>query len=158
MSFHNGAVRHTTAQRTAISRIKAVQLTKDVFTKVEEDQVITTVEMCQARDFLICPTTIKTGIWPGALESATLKHYHSMQRDEDTGKLVLLVPDHKRAVVGPALIGMDRELEIFYKTYVERIRPQFGNNSNNLFVTTEGIPFKKEPSPKECQSCGKDQG
>ena len=89
---------------------KAVQLTKDVFTKVEEDQVITTAEMCQARDSLICLTTIKTGTRPGALESATLKHYHSMQRDEDTSKLVLLVPDHKRAVVGPALKGMDSKL------------------------------------------------
>ena len=67
--------------------------------------------------------TIKTGTRPGALESATLKHYHSRQRDEATGKLVLLVPDHKRAVVGPALIGMDSKLEIFYKMYVERIRP-----------------------------------
>ena len=122
---------------------KPIQLTKDVFTKVEDDQVITSAEMCQARDFLLCLTTIKTGTQPGALESATLKHYHSMKRDENTGKLVLLVPDHKRAVVGPALIGMDRELEVLFKTYVERIRPQFGDNSDHLFVTTEGVPFKK---------------
>ena len=110
---------------------------------IEEDQVITTVEMCQARDFLICLKTIKTGIRPGTLQSATLKHYCSIQRDEDTGKLVLLVPDHKRAVVGPALIGIDSELEMFYKTYVEKIQPQFGNDSENLFVTAEGVPFRK---------------
>ena len=66
-----------------------------------------------------------------------------MQRDEDTGQLVLLVPDHKRGVIGPALIGIDGELEMFYKTYVETIRPRFGNKSKNLQVTTEGLPFKK---------------
>ena len=76
---------------------KAFQLTRNVFANVEEDQVITTVEMCQARDVLICLTTIKTGTRPGALTSGTLKHYHTMQRDEDTGQLVLLVTDHKRS-------------------------------------------------------------
>ena len=77
--------------------------------------------MCQARDVLICLTTIKTGTRPGALTSGTLKHYHTMQRDEDTGQLVLLVPDHKRGVVGPVLIEIDGVLEMFYKTYVETI-------------------------------------
>ena len=41
------------------------------------------------------------------------------------------------------MIGIDGELEMFFKTYVETIRPQFGNKSKNLHVTTEGLPFKK---------------
>ena len=66
-----------------------------------------------------------------------------MKRDDETDKLVLLVPDHKRVVVGPALIGLDNKLEEFFKIYVQKIRPKFGDCCANLFVTSEGLAFTK---------------
>ena len=95
-----------------------------MFTKAQDGSDITTLEMCKAQDYLICLTTIKTGTRPGALQSVTLQHYNTMKRDDETGKPVLLVPDHKRGVAGPALIGLDNELKEFFKIYVQKIRPK----------------------------------
>ena len=94
---------------------KAMQDCKEVFTKAQDGSDITTLEMCKARDYLICLTTIKTGTRPGALETVTLQHYNTMKRDDETDKPVLLVPDHKRGVAGPALIGLDSEVEELFK-------------------------------------------
>lgn len=99
--------------------------------------------MCKARDYLIRLITIKTGTRPGVLETVTLQHYNTMKRDDETDKLVLLVPDHKRGVVGPALIGLDNKLEEFFKIYVQKIGPKFGDGCANLFVTSKGLAFTK---------------
>ena len=42
-----------------------------------------------------------------------------MKRDDETDKLVLLVPDHKRGVVGPALIGLDNKLRVLHDLHTK---------------------------------------
>ena len=127
----------------AFLQSKPMQDCKEVFTKAQDGSDITTLEMCKVRDYLICLTTIKTGTRPGALETVTLQHYNTMKRDDETDKPVLLVPDHKRGVAGPALIGLDSKLEELFKIYVQKICPKFGDRCANLFVTSDGLAFTK---------------
>ena len=66
-----------------------------------------------------------------------------MKRDDETEKPVLLVPDHKRGVARPTLIGLDNKLKELFKIYVQKIHPKFGDHCPNLFVTSDSLAFTK---------------
>ena len=79
-----------------------------------------------------------------ALENATLHDYRTMRQDPDTGYKVLLIPEHKRGVDGPALISLDIELQSLFEVYIQKILPQFSSTSCNSFVNSEnGDKFTK---------------
>ena len=86
---------------------------------------LTRDEICEARDLLICLITIKTGTRPDALENVRLQHYRNMHCDPVKKDPVILVPEHKRAVDGPAMLALDQELVDLLSIYVESIHPQF---------------------------------
>ena len=82
-------------------------------------------EICEARDLLICLITIETGTRPGAPENTQLQHYKTMRRDPVNGDPVILIPEYKRSVDGPAMLALDEELVDLLAIYVEHIHPQF---------------------------------
>ena len=78
---------------------------RKTFQKAADGIPLTKDEICEAHDLLICLITIKTGTRPGALENTQLQHYKTMRRDPVNGDPVMLIPEHKRYVDGPATNG-----------------------------------------------------
>ena len=120
---------------------EAVSAARDLLKQAEDGAELSISESSEVRDFLLCLVTIKTGQRPGALENATIDHYKSM-RQGTSGNRVMLIPAHKRGISGPAPIALDAELQEMFQTYVEKIRPRFSPNTNYLFCTTDGEPFR----------------
>lgn len=118
-----------------------VSAARDLLKRAKNGEELSISESSDVRDFLLCLVTIKTGQRPGALENATVDHYHSMRQDTSDSR-VMLVPAHKRGVSGPAPIALDAELQEMFVIYVEKIRPRFSPTTNHLFCTTHGEPFR----------------
>lgn len=83
---------------------------RKTFQKAADGIPLTKDEICEARDLLICLITIKTGTRPGALENTQLQHYKTMRRDPVNGDPVMLIPEHKQSLDGPAMLALDEEL------------------------------------------------
>lgn len=94
--------------RLTNSDVKAFTLSKicldavQCFQDAKDGQVLTATQLCLVRDFLIAELTITTGTRPGALGNATVAHLRKARPDATSGLQVMLVPDHKRGVDGPA--------------------------------------------------------
>lgn len=115
---------------------------RKTFQKAADGMRLTKDEICEARDLLICLITIKTGTRPGALENTQLQHYKSMRRDPVNGDPVMLIPEHKRSVDGPAMLALDEELVDLLAIYMEHIHPQFPSPRDDyLFLQTSGKRF-----------------
>jgi len=115
---------------------------RKTFQKASDGLPLTKDEICEARDLLICLITIKTGTRPGALENTQLQHYKTMRRDPVNGDPVMLIPEHKRSVDGPAMLALDEELVDLLAIYVEHIHPQFPSPRDDyLFLQTSGRRF-----------------
>ena len=82
------------------------------------------------------------GTRPGALENAQLQHYKTMRRDPINGDPVMLIPEHKRSIDGPAMLALDEELVDLLAIYVEHIYPKFPSPQDDyLFLQTSGKRF-----------------
>lgn len=104
-----------------------------------------------ARDLLLVKLTLATGTRPGALEHALIEDYETAQ--EEDGNKIILVPKHKRSKDGPAMLGMDREMQGLMKVYMEIIRPQFAaKDEKRIFVKTDGHGFVKNTIGKRLQA------
>ena len=115
---------------------------RKTFRKTSDGIPLTKDEICEARDLLICLITIKTGTRPGALENAQLQHYRTMRRDPINGDAVMLIPEHKRSVDGPAMLALEEELVDLLSIYVEKIHPQFPSPRDDyLFLQSSGRRF-----------------
>ena len=65
-----------------------------------------------------------------------------MRRDPENGNPAILVPEHKRAVDGPAMVALDEELVDLLSTYVESIHPQFPSPQDDyLFLQSSSKRF-----------------
>ena len=99
-------------------------------------------EFTLARDLIIFKFSIATGARPGALNNALLEDFKTATSND--GKRVILVPKHKRSKDGPAMLGMNEELQLMMSVYVEFIRPQFAMPSETkLFIKDDGFAFNE---------------
>ena len=121
---------------------RTVATARKTFQKAASSMPLTRDEICEARDLLICLITIKTGTRPDALENVRLQHYRNMHCDPVKKDPVILVPEHKRAVDGPAMLALDQELVDLLSIYVESIHPQFPSPQDDyLFLQSSGKRF-----------------
>ena len=86
--------------------------------KAANEKVLSTIEMCEVRDYLLVKTTLKTGTRPGALEKTTPQHFNSVRVNQKMGRKVMLIPEHKRGAAGPAMIPMDQDLSKLFKLWI----------------------------------------
>ncbi|KAJ7386220.1 hypothetical protein OS493_010615, partial [Desmophyllum pertusum] len=101
------------------------------------------LEICLARDYIISFLTIKTGNSPGALANATINDFNIVSSDTNTRYRVMLIPDHKCGVAGPAPVTLDAELYKQLDSYLRYIHPQFGpSRENKIFLTNDGKAFE----------------
>ena len=94
---------------------KPVVSARKTFQKVADDMPLTRDEIWGGRDLLISLLTVKMGTRPHALENTQLQHYNTMFWDPVNGDPVMLIPEHKRAVDGPAV---EEELEDLSSVYI----------------------------------------
>ena len=100
-------------------------------------------ELCSVRDLLITELTIQTGTRPGALANASLQDFLTMRQDPVSKMRVMLIPDHKRGVAGPAPVTLSEDMHKKMEAYVTHILPQFhpSKDVDRLFVMSDGKPF-----------------
>ena len=104
------------------------------------DGKILSKEEFVARDFLIVKLSMATGSRPGQLNNAVVNDYWSAE--EKDGNRVMMVVKHKRTKDGPAMLGMDSEMQRWMAIYMKYIRPQFANKEETkLFVKDDGAGF-----------------
>ena len=121
---------------------RTVATARKKFQKAVLNLPLTKDEICEACDLLICLITIKTGTRQGALENTHLQHYRNMYHDPVNGDAVILVPEHKRSVDGPAMLALDEELVDLLSIYVESVHPQFPSPQDDyLFLQSLGKRF-----------------
>ena len=109
-------------------------------------------EFGAARDLLLVKFSLLTGIRPGPLNNATLEDYDTPREEE--GTKVMLVPKHKRSKDGPAILGMDNELQKQMDINVNKIRPFIAaDGENNLFVKDHGMGFTEETIGRRLREC-----
>lgn len=117
---------------------------KKIYAHARDKQILSTNEMCEARDYLITLISLKTGTEPGALENLKTKEYFEAKEDPVTGHKVLLVPQHKRQSNGPAPLSLDDELHKLFDIYVKYIHPQFPTpRGDTIFLRNDGTSFQE---------------
>ena len=109
-------------------------------TQAKEGKELSLQEFLDVRDLLIIKFTMLTGTRLMPLANATLEDYETAK--EKDGNRIILVPKHKQSKQGPAVLGMDSELQELMKIYLEKIRPRVAAEGvNNIFVKQDGQPF-----------------
>ena len=116
---------------------------KKIFANARDKSILSILEMCEARDYLITLISLKTGTRPGALENLKMVEYSQASADPVTGHKVLLVPQHKRQADGPAPLSLDDELQELFDIYVKEIYPQFpAPRGDTIFLRSDGTSFQ----------------
>ena len=111
-------------------------------TQAKEGKQLSLQEFSDARDLLLVKFTMLTGTRPMPLANATLEDYETAK--EKDGNRIILVPKHKRSKQGPAVLGMDTELQGLMKIYMEKIRPRIAAEGvTKIFVKQNGQPFNE---------------
>ena len=95
-----------------------------------------------ARDLLLVRFSFSTGTRPGALNNAKVDDYLTAR--EERGNKIVLVTRHKRSKDGPAMLGMNEDLQELMHLYIVNIRPQFAKEGEkSLFIKNDGEGFPK---------------
>ena len=104
---------------------------------------LTMPKLCLVQDMMIADLTIQTGTRPGTVANATIHDFETVKEDQRTKMRVMLVPDHKRGVAGPAPVTMSELMYQQMLRYVTYILPQFGPSRDvpHLFLMSDGRPF-----------------
>lgn len=135
----------TTEDVNAFTLSKVLIDAADLLERARHGQSMTNPELCLIQDMIIAELTITTGMRPGGLGNATVRHFRSSHCDMETKLKVMLVPDHKHGVPGPAPITFLPEVDAHMQTYLQFVRPQFGGSQDGaLFLTPDGTPFTKD--------------
>ena len=98
-------------------------------------------ELCLIRDMIVSELTIQTGTRPGTLASATIHDFRTMREAQVSKMRVMLIPDHKHGVAGPAPVTLTAEMQKKMEAYVRHILPKFCPSSDHLFVMSDRNPF-----------------
>ena len=131
-----------TTQDVNSFRLSGVMQNASLLLERSKHQTLSMQELCLVRDMIIAELTIQTGTRPGALAFAELQHFQTMHVDPSTGMRVMLIPDHKRGIAGPAPVTLSQEMYVKMQAYVSHILPQFGSSHDrNIFLTMEGKRF-----------------
>ena len=110
--------------------------------EASEGKKLTFQEFTLVRDLLLVKFALQTGTRPAPLNNAVLGDFQTAR--EERGKRIILVPKHKRSKDGPAMLGMNQELQRDMAIYVQKIRPHFANpDEDKIFVKDDGYGFKK---------------
>ena len=125
-----------------LSQLSGVMQNASLMLEPSKHQTFLMQELCLVRDMVIAELTIQTGTRPGALAFAELQHFHTMRVDPSTSMRVMLIPDHKHGIAGPAPVTLSQEMYAKMQAYVSHSLPQFGSSrDSNLFLTVEGQRF-----------------
>ena len=123
------------ASKPYLNGLKAIK-------EAEAGKGLSKAEFSLARDLLLVKFSIATGCRPGPLNNATLEDYDTAREDE--GTKVILVAKHKRSRDGPAILGMDEEMQRLMHIYVNKIRPIYVEEVEEaLFVKDDGHAFRE---------------
>ncbi|CAH3166889.1 unnamed protein product, partial [Porites lobata] len=110
--------------------------------EASEGKKLTFEEFALVRYLLLVKFALLTGTRPAPLNNAVLGDFQTAR--EERGKQIILVPKHKRSKDGPAMLGMNQELQREMAIYVQKIRPHFANpDEDKIFVKDDGYGFKK---------------
>ena len=111
--------------------------------EASEGKKLTFEEFALVQDLLLVKFALLTGTPP--LKNALLGDFQTAR--EERGKRIILVPKHKRSKDGPAMLGMNQELQRDMAIYVQKIRPHFTNpdedKTDERNVKDDGYGFKK---------------
>ena len=77
------------------------------------------------RDYLLCGLTLARGTRPGALNNVLVCDYETSRVSK--GNRIIHVRKHKRTKNGPAMLGMDPEMQKEMAVFVQKVRPAFAN-------------------------------
>ena len=122
---------------------KQVREAKVILESATESQFLSERQLTDARDYLIMLITLKTGTRPGALENCRMCDYQSMRKDPKRGHYVILVPNHKRQMDGPAMLSLNNSLKDMLDVYVAEVRTKFpAPQDEQLFLQSNGNAFK----------------
>ena len=129
----------------AFTRSKIAYEAEESLQTAKDGHPLTANQLCLVRDYLIAELTITTGTRPGALGNATVAHYQSARPAATSHLRVMLVPDHKRGVAGPAAITFVPTVQQHMDIYLQFVRPQITQaKAGALFLTMDGNPFTKD--------------
>lgn len=107
-----------------------------------EGKKLTFEEFALVWDLLLVKFALLTGTRPAPLNNAVLEDFQTAR--EERGRRIILVPKHTRFTDGPAMLGMNQELQRDMAIYVQKIRPHFANpDEDKIFVKDDGYGFKK---------------
>lgn len=91
------------------------------------------------RDYFLCQVALATATCPCTLNSDLVSDYETFRVSE--GNHIIHVPKHKRTKYGPAMLGMDPEMQKEMAVFVQ-IRPAFANpDEDKLFLKDDGHGF-----------------
>lgn len=116
-----------------------------------QGKILSQQEFTSGRDVLLVRFTTDNATRPGPLNNAKLSDYE--KAETSGGNRIMLIPKHKRAKDGSAILGMKPDLQDLMEIYVNKIRPQVAErNEDHLFVTVEGKKFPEGTIGRRVQS------
>ena len=84
--------------------------------------------------------TLATGTCPGTLNNDLVSDYETFRVSE--GNRIIHMPKHKRTKYGPAMLGMDPEMQKEMAVFVQKVRPAFANHDEDkLLIKDDGHGF-----------------
>ena len=123
-------------------RSKAILQIQDLVEAAARGQQLSSIEKCEVRDYILAMLTLTTGTRPGALEKLTLDNYTNARVNPKSGRRVILVPNHKRSVDGPAMLPVEDSVQNLLHVWLKFIRPTFPDKGfPNLFLQVDGNAF-----------------
>ena len=116
-----------------------------------QGKILSQQEFTSAHDVLLVRFTTDNATRPSPLNNTKLSDYE--KAETSGGNRIMLIPKHKRAKDGPAILGMKPDLQHLMEIYVNKIRPQVAEtNEDHLFVTVEGKKFPEGTIGRRVQS------
>ena len=101
--------------------------------EASEGKKLTFKEFALVLDLLLVKFALLTGTRPAPLNNTVLGDFQTAR--EERGKRIILVPKHKRSKDGPAMLGMNQELQRDMAIYVPKIRPHFAKpDEDKIFL------------------------
>lgn len=94
-----------------------------------QGKILSQQEFTSARDVLLVRFTTDNATRPGPLNNAKLSDYE--KAETSGGNRIMLIPKHKRAKDGPAILGMKPDLQDLMEIYVNKIRPQVAERNED---------------------------
>lgn len=133
-----------TTQDVDLSQLSGVMQNASLMLEPSKHQTLLMQELCLVCNMIIAELTIQTSTCRGALAFAELQHFHTMRVDPSTSMRVMLIPDHKHGIAGPAPVTLSQEMYAKMQAYVSHSLPQFGSSrDSNPLSYSGGTTFRR---------------